>query len=72
MHTMRMDAIDCRRGDKVWTYFSREWTVHTITARRAQDHVSETGVQFQVTPPVKGSNGADAWIDANWFERVKP
>lgn len=57
-------------GKVVTTEFSGKITKHTITDRSTL-HRSQSGVTFQVTPPVPKSGGQYAWIDADWFEIYK-
>jgi hypothetical protein len=56
-------------GDTVTTDYTGRVTRHKIVARcddRSHGH-SQSGIMFQVDPPVPKSGGARAWLDADWF-----
>lgn len=63
------EARSLQVGERVGTTFSGRVTLHTVSARR-EGAVSQTTVLLQVSPPVPKSSGAEAWIDAAWFQRV--
>jgi hypothetical protein len=67
-------ARACQPGDRVTTDYSGRVTTHTILARcddRSRGH-SQSGILFQLSPPVPKSGGAGAWIDADWFAPARP
>jgi hypothetical protein len=56
-------------GDYAITNFNGNGLVRVrITARRDKQR-SQSGIVFQVSPKLKNS-AADAWIDADWFEKI--
>lgn len=53
-------------GDEALTDFNGEgWTLVTITARK-ENTTSQSGVCYQVSPMLKGSDDR-SWYDAAWF-----
>lgn len=68
-----MSARQSQVGDEVRTGFSGRVTKHRIVERsddRSHGH-SQSGILFQVHPPVPKSGGARAWLDADWFTPVE-
>lgn len=55
--------------DVVETDYSGAVTTHVITDR-FRTRNCETGVTYQVIPPVPKSSGKEAKIDHNWFKKV--
>jgi hypothetical protein len=69
-----MSARAARVGDVVTTNFNGRTTVHRIKARcdDGAHGASQSGIVFQLAPPVPKSGGPDAWLDADWFEPAAP
>ena len=80
--TPRSRCLAIAVGDWVYTDFTGRITRHQVVERTTEDvsrHMTQTGCQLRVTPPVRGSGYvADdphavirqkglAWIDAAWF-----
>ncbi len=58
------EAMAVEVGRCLMTDFSGTWTQHRL-ATKEDGHMSQTGVMFQVEPPVRKSGGGG--IDAGWF-----
>ncbi len=64
-------------GDLASTMYSGRFDLVVISARRDGVSPSQSGIQFQVEPPLRrwrdASNPYDefpAWYDADWFDPV--
>lgn len=56
-------------GEKAVTDFNGAGTMtHVEILRRADGYQSQSGIAFQVSPPLKNCLSSDVWIDADWFE----
>jgi hypothetical protein len=64
-HSKRLEV-----GARVVTTFSGRITVHHITKKIITPHC-QSGVMFEVEPPVPKSSGGDAKMDADWFQEWK-
>lgn len=62
------DARHVNVGAYVQTDYSGIVTSHKVVAKEYSR--SQSGVVFQLSPPVRKSGGADAWIDSDWFTVV--
>jgi len=62
----RISARHLQPGDFALTDFNKGATRVRIVARRDGQR-SQSGVMFQVDPPMR-NHGPATWIDADWFE----
>lgn len=57
-------------GDKATTDFNEGPRPLSVTIIDVKRCVSQSGVQYRVSPSLRGSDEND-WYDADWFEVIK-
>lgn len=59
-----------KQGDKAITDYNEGTKPVTVTIIEVKHCVSQSGVQYRVSPNLRGGNESD-WYDADWFHVVK-